>query len=249
MTEKKKVGDVRTLAQYGLVVLMIGAAFWTGTLYNQVKILTGGGSGSSVAGTTAAGGSDPGAPEAPPAQLTGDDWQELLDNPAATLGDENAPVTLVEFTDYQCPFCQQAFQTTFPEIKEKYIDTGDVFFVVRDLPLSFHGNAHAAAEAARCAGKEGKYFEMHDTLFERQDEWIVGSPDEKFKQYAQDLGLSSFASCYDGGEFAGVVDDDLALASKVGASGTPTFFINGTQVVGAQPFAAFETVIEEELNK
>ena len=238
-----------SLVQYVLVLLMIGAAFWTGTLYQQVKGIKGGKAQPSVAGTGTSGGAVAAPTQQAKSSLEGEDWQELLDNPAATLGDANAPVTIVEFTDYQCPFCQRAFETTFPQIKEAYIDTGKVRYLTRDLPLAFHGNAKAAALAARCAGADGKYFEMHDTLFDNQDDWIVGNPDDKFKQYASELGVGGFDTCYDSGQFEDVVDADLALASRVGATGTPTFFINGVQVVGAQPFSAFETVIEAELSK
>ena len=248
MAGKKRDFDLKGVLQYGLVGLGIFAAFWTGTLYQQVQSLTGG---SERTGTTAGAAlGDSAAPqEAPPSNLSDDLWQEVLKDPVATMGNGDAKVTMVEFTDYQCPFCQQAFQNTFPQIKENYIDTGDVFYVTRDLPLSFHDNAHGAAEAARCAGEDGKYFQMHDLLFENQEEWSVGSPDDVFKQYARDLGVSGFDSCYDGGTFVSAVDDDLALASKVGASGTPTFFINGQIVVGAQPYSAFESVIEAELAK
>lgn len=248
---KKKVDngfDLRSIAQYGLVLAMIGAAFWTGTLYQQVKGLKGG-SNSAVAGT-GTGGSAP-AQEAPRAVLEGDEWEELLKDPAATLGDSSAKVTIVEFTDYQCPFCQRAFQDTYPQIKEKYVDTGKVFYVTRDLPLAFHGNAEPAALAARCAGDQGKYLEMHDKLFDNQDEWIVGEPGDKFAGYAGELGLDggSFASCYGEEKFSEEIANDLALAGRVGATGTPTFFINGIQVVGAQPISAFEQVIEAELSK
>jgi protein-disulfide isomerase len=155
----------------------------------------------------------------------------------------------VEFTDYQCPFCKQAYETTYPQIMSEYVDVGKVRYLIRDLPLSFHPNAKPAALAARCAGDQGKYLEMHDTLFTNQEEWInLSDPGEEFKGYAQELGLSGeFASCYDEDRYGDVIDDDVALANSVGATGTPTFFINGKPLIGAQPYSAFQAAIEAEL--
>ena len=87
------------------------------------------------------------------------------------LGSANATITLIEFTDYQCPFCSRHFNQTYEQIKKDYIDTGKVKFYLRDFPLGFHPNAQKAAEAARCAGDQGKYWEMHDALFKNQSEW------------------------------------------------------------------------------
>ena len=93
----------------------------------------------------------------------------------AVLGDDSATVTVIEFTDYQCPFCSRHFEQTFGQIKKNYIDTGKVKYVVRDFPLSFHSNAHKAAEAAECAGEQGKYWEMHEKLFKEQGTWSGAS--------------------------------------------------------------------------
>ncbi|MBI2010269.1 MAG: DsbA family protein [Candidatus Chisholmbacteria bacterium] len=232
------------LSKYVLVGLMIGAAFWTGTLYQRVRMFE---SGQQVAGTQTGTGAAPAPEVATP--LSDDQWQELLASPAAVNGSEDAAVTIVEFTDYQCPFCKQAFDATYPQIVADYIETGKVRYVIRDLPLSFHPNAKPAALAARCAGEQGKYLAMHDALFENQNEWInLSDPAEQFKEYAQELGLSAdFAACYDGDRYGAVIDDDLALAQTVGATGTPTFFINGKPLIGAQPYSAFQAAIEGEL--
>lgn len=247
MAKKSAVENIQAnpLSKYVLVLLMIGAAFWTGTLYQRVRTFEAGGA--QVAGTqtgTAA------APEVA-APLSDDQWQELLTSPAAAQGSEDAPVTMVEFTDYQCPFCKQAFDTTYPQIVSDYIEAGKVRYVIRDLPLSFHPNAKPAALAARCAGEQSKYLEMHDKLFANQNEWInLGDAGEKFETYAQELGLSGdFATCYGEGRYDDVIDNDVALANSVGATGTPTFFINGKPLIGAQPIAAFRAVIEDELGK
>jgi len=244
------VGGMKNWFQYGLVALVIGGAFWTGTLYQQVQLIKKGTT-TQVAGAGARAGSGaPTAPEVQPAtNLADSDWAELLENPAATMGNENAKVTIVEFTDYECPFCKQAFDNAVAQIKTEYVDTGKVKYLIRDLPLAFHANAKPAALAARCSGAQGKYVEMHDALFENQSSWISGDPAEKFASYASDLGLNAatFNSCYENGDFEEEIDDDLALANRVGATGTPTFFVNGQMIVGAQPFSAFKTVIDEAL--
>lgn len=167
------------------------------------------------------------------------------------LGDDKAPVTIVEFTDYQCPFCQRAFSEVFPKIKSEYIDQGKIKYVLRDFPLPFHTNAELAADAANCAFDQGKFWEMHDKLFAGQAEWSdLSNSDakEKFKAYAKDLGLSNdFNSCLDEELFNETIQKDLNDGTQYGVSGTPTFFINGKMLIGAQPFEAFEQMIGEEL--
>jgi protein-disulfide isomerase len=164
----------------------------------------------------------------------------------AVLGDKDAPVTIIEFSDYECPFCSRFWSDTLPQLKREYIDTGKVKLVYRDFPLSIHPNAQIAAEAAECAGEQGKYWEMHDQIFENQGQLGEGA----LKQWALGLGLDSgkFNSCLDSGKFTSEVQKDLADGSAVGASGTPTFFINGRKIVGAQPFSAFKAIIDSELD-
>jgi len=163
----------------------------------------------------------------------------------AVKGDANAPVTIIEFSDYECPFCGRFYSDTLPQIISEYIDTGKVKLVYRDFPLNFHPQARKAAEAAECAGEQGKYYEMHDLLFEKG----VSGGESSFKQYAKDIGLDSseFDSCLDSGEMADEVQKDLDDGTAAGVSGTPGFFINGRQLSGAQPFSAFKTIIDEEL--
>jgi protein-disulfide isomerase len=166
-------------------------------------------------------------------------------------GSQNAKVTIVEFSDFQCPFCQRFFLQTLPQIEEKYIKTGKVRFVYRDFPLtSIHPYAQKAAEAAECAYEQGKFWEYHDILFQKQSEWVVAG-ESKFKEYAQQLGLDTqkFNQCLDSGKYANEVQKDYNDGLKYGVSGTPTFFINGIEVVGAQPYNVFEQIIEQELNK
>lgn len=162
-------------------------------------------------------------------------------------GDPNAPITIIEFSDYECPFCQRFYLTTYQQIVENYIDTGKVNLVYRDFPLSFHQNAQKAAEAAECAGEQGKYYEMHDLLFEKGVEGGIDS----FKNYASEIGLNQaeFDECLDSGKMESEVKKDFADGQALGISGTPSFIINGKILVGAQPYSVFEKEIEAELKK
>lgn len=182
--------------------------------------------------------------QAPPAAQV--DMKKLLDDDAVK-GDPKAPVTIVEFSDYECPFCGRFYQQTFLQINEKYIKTGKVKFVYRDFPLSFHTQAQKAAEAAECAGEQGKYYEMHDLLFTKGvQEGVTG-----FKQYAKEIGLDTtkFNSCLDSGQMASEVKKDMADGAAAGIQGTPGFFVNGVVISGAQPFEAFQQVIDAALAK
>ncbi|MBD3318893.1 thioredoxin domain-containing protein [Candidatus Woesearchaeota archaeon] len=163
----------------------------------------------------------------------------------AVKGDENAPVEIIEFSDYECPFCARWYTQTYIQLKENYIDTGKVKLVFRDFPLGFHANAQKAAEAAECAGEQGKYYEMHDLLFENG----VSGGVTAFKQYAATLGLDTeaFNSCLDSGQMAAEVAADMAAGQAAGVSGTPSFFINGVKLVGAQPYEAFQQIIDQQL--
>jgi protein-disulfide isomerase len=169
-----------------------------------------------------------------------------------SLGKPDAPVTLVEFSDYQCPFCQRFFTNTLPELKKDYIDTGKVRYVFRDFPLdSIHPQARKAAEAGHCAGAQGKYWEMHDTLFKHQSALTV----DNLKAFARDLGLDAdaFNACLDQGTYAEAVNQHQGAGSQAGINGTPGFFIGKTSaegtleatfIKGAQPITAFRQVID-----
>ena len=171
------------------------------------------------------------------------------------LGKPDAPVTVVEFSDYECPFCQRHFANTLPALKKDYIDAGKVRYVFRDFPLdSIHPQARKAAEAAHCAGEQGKYWEMHDRLFKNQRALMV----DNLRGFARDLGLKveDFNSCLDQGKYATTVSEDLAAGSAVGVTGTPTFFIGktaadgtieATSVRGAQPITTFRQVVDRLL--
>ena len=163
----------------------------------------------------------------------------------AVKGDKDAPVTIIEFSDYECPFCARFYTQTYGQIQKEYIDTGKVKFVYRDFPLGFHQNAQKAAEAAECAGEQDKYFDMHDKLFENGVAGGVAS----FKQFAGQIGLNQgdFDNCLDSGEMADEVKKDMADGQSYGVQGTPAFFVNGKLISGAQPFSAFQQAIDAEL--
>ncbi|MCC7203348.1 MAG: DsbA family protein [Nitrospirae bacterium] len=186
--------------------------------------------------------------------------QELQEVTAGTdddpfLGRSDAPVTIIEFSDYQCPFCGRFVKNTLPDIVKKYIDTGKVKYIFRDFPLDFHKNAPKAAEAANCAGDKGKYWEMHDKLFDNQSALSL----DNLRQYATEIGLDadSFNACLDSGRHAEEITKDLEDGIKATVSGTPTFVIGRTQsgkkevvgkkLVGARPLASFEQVIDQLL--
>jgi protein-disulfide isomerase len=163
-----------------------------------------------------------------------------------SLGSNDAPVTIVEFTDYQCPYCRTFESTTFAEIRKKYVDTGKVRFVVRDFPLAqMHSDAMQAAEAAHCAGDQGQFWPMHDALFSdsgKLDHKALVDNAEVLK-----LDLAVFRSCLESGKHKVEIQNDIQVASSLQINGTPAFLIgkttgeevSGAIVFGAQPFAAF----------
>jgi protein-disulfide isomerase len=163
---------------------------------------------------------------------------------APVKGSASAPVTLIEFSDFQCPFCSRV-NPTLKQIEDDY--KGKVKIAFRNLPLPFHDKAHLAAEAALAANEQGKFWPMHDKLFANQQ--ALDRP--ALEGYAQELGLnmSKFKAALDSGKFKDKVDQDAKEGASFGATGTPTFFINGTRLVGAQPPEKFKAVIDAELNK
>ncbi len=250
MVAKKKIKVKGSILQPILTGLLVLAAFAIGSMWTELKMLKGGSGLAKVNQTGQAVPTETGDLPEEATEVTDDLWNELLADPAAVQGNADALVTLVEFTDYQCPFCKRHFDETASQLMSEYVDSNKVFYIVRDLPLSFHENAHGAAQAARCAGDQNAYMKYHDKLFEEQAVWSSASDTtESFTGYAGDLGLntSEFSSCLTEGKYKAQVDADLALAQKVGANGTPSFFINGKKLVGAQPFSSFKTMIEAAL--
>lgn len=165
----------------------------------------------------------------------------------AVKGQANAPVTIIEFSDFQCPYCAKFFKETLPLLEKEYIQTGKAKFIFRDFPLDFHQYAQKAAEAAECAGDQGKYWELHSMLYLYQNKLDP----ESLKVYANELGIdmTKFNKCLDTGEMAEEVKKDFADGQKYGLTGTPAFFINGKLVTGAVPYADFKKEIEAALGK
>jgi protein-disulfide isomerase len=172
-------------------------------------------------------------------------------------GDAAARVTVVEFTDYQCPFCSRHFRQTWPQLEQDFVKTGKAKFVLRDLPIeAIHPQAFKAAEAASCAGEQGRFWEMHDRLFANQS--TLGRKD--LSAHAQALGLdnSAFDSCLDSGKGAAKIRKDVADSERLGARGTPIFFLGVTDpgssqlkavrlIRGAHAYATFKEAIESLL--
>ncbi len=176
---------------------------------------------------------------------------------AAAKGSADAPVTIVEFADYQCPFCRRHFRATMPKLIDDYVEEGAVRYVLRDFPLEMiHPAAFEAAVAARCAGRQGKYWAMHDRFFEMQQTL----PDRNWVEHAEALGLDAadFRACLEDEAVAAAVRNDQSEAANAGVTGTPTFFVGRGRpgestmraqrvINGAQPYRVFEQTIERLL--
>ena len=159
-------------------------------------------------------------------------------------GNPEAKITIVEFSDFQCPYCEQAYAIV-KNLLKKY--DGKIKLAYRDLPLQeVQSNIHGAGEASRCAGEQGKFWEYHDLLFENQDEY----GERAFKMFAEDLSLDAerFSACLESGKFKAEVQKDFQEGIRLGATGTPAFFINGIFVNGARPQMEFEEIIDVLLN-
>jgi len=160
------------------------------------------------------------------------------------LGPEDAPITIIEFSDYQCPYCKKWYDEVLLPLFEAY--PGKIRFVYRDFPLtSSHPQAVAAAEAANCAGEQGKYYDYHNSLFSNKYQLSASG----YAQYASELGLDieKFDECVRSQRSRVEIMADLEWASTLGVSSTPTFFLNGIPLVGAQPLETFQMVIDWEL--
>ena len=161
---------------------------------------------------------------------------------APSKGNPKAPIQIIEFSEFQCPFCKKA-RPVVDQILSTYKDK--VFYSFRDFPLSFHKQARKASMAALCAGDQGKYWEYNSKLFENQSDL---DPDS-LKKHAKEIGLNEkkFESCLESDKYEKTIDQSIADGSKAGVSGTPAYFINGIFVSGAQPFEKFKDIIDEEL--
>ena len=168
--------------------------------------------------------------------------EKALITEGMTKGSKNSPVTLIEYSDYECPYCARA-EATIKDVLDEY--GSKIYFVYKDFPLPFHNNAQKAAEASRCALEQNKYWEYHDALFKNQQSLDTNS----LKTYAKSLGLdeTKFSECLDSNKYTEKVKQDIEEGQSKGVTGTPTFFVNGKMLVGAQPFDAFKEIIDKEL--
>jgi protein-disulfide isomerase len=161
-------------------------------------------------------------------------------------------VTIVEFSDFQCPYCRRHALQTLPKIVETYVDTGKVHYIFNDFPLESHPNAPKAAEAARCAGAQGAYWIMHDRLFKDPKEWSQQGEEQVIDTlagYAADLGLDeiAFRQCIEAGQYGPQIRQNQWEGQQAGVQGTPSFLINGQLLSGAHSFDQFQRIIEDEL--
>jgi len=163
---------------------------------------------------------------------------------APSLGPANAAVTIIEFGDYECPYCKQWHEQVYERLMANY--PGQVRFVYRDFPLPMHPDAVPAAEAAACALRQNAFWKFHDALFAQAD----GLGRQAYDQYARDLGLNlaSFDSCLDSGQTRSAVNSSEQYAEGIGVDSTPTFFIDGIPVIGAQPYEVFQQIVDQELS-
>jgi protein-disulfide isomerase len=175
----------------------------------------------------------------------------------AVLGDADAPVTIVEFSEFQCPYCGSFYNDAYQEIKEKYVDTGKVKIVFRNFPLGFHAGAYPAALAAECVREQGgdeAFFALHNIIFENQATLFssgdVAVINEELAGYAEkisDIDMDKYDECVGSDKYNDEISTDMKDGESFGISGTPSFLVNGTLLVGAQPFSEFEKVIEAAL--
>jgi len=187
-------------------------------------------------------GVNPPVPLQPPPQPTGDPSKlKIADSPYE--GKKDAPVTIIECTDFQCPFSAGFVNDTLKNLRKNEIKDGKVKLVFKNFPLPFHQYAEKASEAAECANKQGKFWQMHDLLFNSGEKLDIAS----LKSYAKKIGLNSnkFDQCLESGETAKIVSADKSQCASAGVSGTPTFFINGKMLIGAQPYEQFKNLIGE----
>lgn len=203
---------------------------------------------------------DPQPTVAPATQEPKGPTKVSLDNDPV-MGNKDAPVTIIEFADYECPFCQKSFLTMIPQLKREYIDTGKVKLVYRDFPLDFHENAQKEAEAAECArdqGGDNTYFKFHDQIYTQTKSNGTGLALTQLPIIAENLGLNTkqFQQCLDSGKFADEVQKDYQDGIAAGVTGTPGWFVGKSNsdntitapaIEGAQPYAIFKNVIEQQL--
>jgi len=163
-----------------------------------------------------------------------------------SLGSASAPITIIEFSDFQCSFCRKFWAETLPKLKEAYINTGKARFSYRHFAI-LGKHSEQAALASECAAEQGKFWEYHDQLFKNQGG--LAFTESKLKQYARDIGLDVgvFGTCLEPGKYRQKVERETEAAANLGGRGTPLFIVNQRPLVGAQPYSVFQKIIDEEL--
>ena len=248
-------------------LLLSGAIFMTGsgisgglTSLNEELSGVGLGSGSGTQSGTAQIAPQPSAAPSPAPSPGGTaKMSELIKDAAGVEGSNDAEIVIVEYSDYQCPFCRSWFSASKSQLDKEYIETGKVQFAFKDFPLSFHPMAQTYAEASRCAGEQDKYWELHDKIFEEQGKFGSGTVSsitvDDIKSWATAFGLNAeqFNSCIDSGKYSQQVQANFNEGAQFGVSGTPSFFIGkrdgtGQLIVGAQPYGAFKQAIDSLLS-
>lgn len=224
-----------------LMALLLVASFLLGMLVTKVQYLSG--TAAVPAGGTQTAGAQPSVAPGTPVDVS-------VGN-LPVMGNKDAKVKVVEFADFQCPFCEQWFKTVEANLVNDYVKTGKIAFYWRDYPFLGQESTDAA-NAARCANEQGKFWDYHDYLYNHQGQENSGTfSKDNLKKFAADMGLNTdqFNSCLDSDKYAKDAQADLADGQKAGVNGTPTVFINGVPVVGAQPYTAFKSAIDAALSK
>ena len=188
------------------------------------------------------------APASPSTASSPEREKSKEDNEGSPVkGNKNAPITIIEFSDFQCPSCARFFSNTLPEIEKQYVNTGKAKIIYKHLPLDIHPQANPAALASECAHEQGKFWQYHDLIFENQNSLRESS----YKAWAEQLNLqqAQFNDCFDNKKHQDKITRDKQQGQKEGIRGTPGFLVNGILVIGAQSFANFKLIIEKELAK
>lgn len=178
------------------------------------------------------------------------DMSSIINKNDPVLGDKNAPVTIVEFSDFQCPYCGIYSKNVYPQIEEEYIKTGKVKYIFKHFPLNGHAEAYPSALATECvrslAGDE-YFYKFHDVLFANQKDLST----DLYEKFVQDEGIKLvlYKECFGTDQFKEDIYADQQTGSSIGVTGTPAFVINGTVMIGAQPYENFKALIDQELNK
>ena len=222
--KKKPKRDIHKLKNY-LILVLVAALFvtWVGPSIDEKTNITG-----AITG------------------LFVDDYSKTqgVDGGSYYKGNKNAKVTIIEFSDFECPYCKKGWEV-MKEVETEYVKSGKVKIIFKHLPLSFHKNAEPAAIASLCAGQQGKFWEYHDKIFENQGK--LSNTYLKSLAVELKLDMTKFNACLRARKALQQVQADKAAATKAGIRGTPGFLINGELLSGAQPFSAFKTVIEKKL--